>query len=344
MNRTVVFLASALLVSRMPAQSAPPANPADPVAAADADWMSLKQVGRPKSNAADPRAELLADADRLKDFYTKHPHHREAKNAKCLEGLALVRAWLAGDASQKTRRDKVVDEVRRDRSVSAPLRAELFAFADHVAIAKQKGLTREGRLREYERAVRALIAEFPELPNGYESLLAIAHDSTDENAVVLAQELSRMPAVPAEVKQGAELVLARYALLGQSLPALATSVLGANHPLARPDASPIFVYSWASSSPMSAQRAKALAATMPEGTSVVGICLDNGDPDAARARAVAEKLPGLQIYDPAGVRGALAKKLAMLEPGLIYAADLTGIIRSVAAHQTLVPSPAAVGR
>jgi len=317
--------------------------PAQPAAGAtDPDWAAVKNLGRGKSGSANPAADLIGDANRLRDFYTQHPDHPEAKNAKCLEGLALVRAWLAGDASQQTRRERVVAEVRGDKSVAATLRVELVGLADHVAIGKKKGLSRDARLLAYEQVERSLIAEFPALPNGYEGLLGLAHDSAEPRGSALAGELVRMTAAPAAVKAGARIVQARCALVGRSLAELTTPLVGAADPLAKPGA--VWVYSWSAASAMSLGRAKALAVNAPAAATIVGVCLDDQNLDAARARAAAEKLPGAQVYSDQGARSPLARKLVLSEPGLIYATDEAGVVRSVTAQHALEPRLAMIGR
>lgn len=311
---------------------------------AERAWGEVKGLGRGRAAASNRVPDLLHEADRLQEFHTRYPAHPQAKNARGLEALALLEAWLAGDTSQNTRRERLVREIKADRSVSKELRAEVFALADHGAIVTRRDLTRGEKLRAHEQATRSLVNEFPELPVGYESLLGIARDSAEPRGSALAREVAGMPGAPEQVKREAQTVLKRGGLLGQSLPALAGPVAGGNHPLAAVGTQPVFAYAWASASPMSMLRAKALAARAPAGTRFVGVCLDRGDTAAARARAAAEQLPGEQIFDPAGPLGLLAQRLAFTEPGLIYAADAQGTIRSVTAHQHLDPAAALSGR
>jgi hypothetical protein len=303
-------------------------------AAADSEWALLKELGRATGTGSNAAAELLRDADRLKAFYTKYPTHAEAKNAKCLEALALVGAWLADDTTQDARRQQTVAEIRHDKSVTVSLRAELFALADSVAVAKRQDLSRENKLLAYEQATRALIAEFPEMPNGYEALLHIAHDSPESRAPVLAREVAGMSAAPTWVRAEAQVIVNRFALVGKAMRDLAGS-----HPsLAIPTGDSLYIYSWSRSSVASIRRAKALAASAAGNSVIIGVCLDDGDIESSRARATAEGLPGEQIYDPLGSRGALASKLVLIEPGLIYRADAAGIVQSVSAQNDLQPS------
>lgn len=327
----------ALAVLPLPQVFAQPA-PSDqltPVLAGDSEWELLKNLGRPKSSSSGASGDLIRDADRLKDFYTRHPNHPEAKNAKCLEALALVQAWLAGDTSQEARRDQAVAEVRHDKAVSVSLRAELFALADHVAIGKRQDLSHNDKLLAYEGAVRALIGEFPTLPNGYESLMYIARDSRESRGPVLAREVAGMADAPAWVRTEAQVVAERFGLVGSSLPGLVTPILGRNHALSKSAGRPVVIYTWASTSLVGIMRAKVLAAKVPEGAAIIGVCLDAGDSSVAKNRALAEALPGEQIYDAAGRNGPLVQTLRLFEPGLIYLTDAAGIIRSVSAQHDL---------
>ena len=308
---------------------------------ADAAWNSVKGLARASSAASASAVSLIDSADQLRAFYAKYPDNAQAKNAKCLEGLALTQAWLAGDESQSTRREQVVADVRHDKSVDTPLRAELYALSDSVAVAKTPGLTRDKQLLAYEQGTRALIAEFPSLPNGYEFLLHIAHDSAETRAPTLAREVAGLGAAPAWVRTEAQVMVNRFALVGQSLRQVTAAVASPDNPLGKAAGRPVLLYSWSKASTASLRRAKALAANA-DASAIVGVCLDAGDIEAARAQASAAGLPGDQVYDLLGARGAVAGKLVLTEPGLIYRTDAAGIIQSVSA-QNDQPPPAAAG-
>lgn len=303
--------------------------------AGDAAWQSLQSIIQTDGESPSA-ATLITEADGYKAFYSQYPNHTQARNARCLEALALVKAWLQGDTSQATRRAALVASVRTDKSVSAPLRAQLFAFSDSVGIEKQSWTSRDDKMAAYAQATRALIAEFPEMPNGYESLMYIARDSSDTAGPALAKEVLSMSAAPAWVRSAAQVIADRFALIGQSLPGIATPMLGAGSPFASASGHSIVVYSWATSNPASVLRAKATAAKAPAGAVVVGVCLDSGDASSAKAQAAAQALPGTQLYDSLGVKGALAQALKFTSPGFIYLAGTDGVIRSVSLQDDLV--------
>jgi hypothetical protein len=295
--------------------------------AGDADWNSIQSLRQDTGSVA----SLIQDADRFKDFYSKHPNHGQAKNAKASEALMLLRAAFQGDTSQDGRRNQVAAAVRHDKNVDAPLRAEVFALTDTVSILRQGGLSRDARLGAFEAATRDLIAEFPDLQNGYESLLGIARDSSDAKAPVLAKELIGLSNVPAWIKTEAQLVADRAALVGQSLVTVTASAAGDNSVFAQANGRPVIVYSWRTDAPYSVARAKRITDLAPQSAVIVGVCLDP-DPSGAQAQAASLGLPGTQLTDTAT---AVASALKFTAPGLIYAADSSGIIRTISAQNRL---------
>jgi hypothetical protein len=317
----IVALASALVLA-LPGRLS--ADPASPAAAA---WAALQNAGTVPASAANPSADLVADANRFKDFYTAFPNDAQAANARCEEGLALVRAWLAGDTSQEARRNRVLAQARHDKSIDPQLRAQLFALSDSVAIAKRPNLTRDDRLLAYESATRDLIAEFPDQSTGYESLLCIARDSSVKRGAALVQELLANKGTPDWVRTEAQHLADRLALRGQALSAIAPRTTDVAAALSPTQGHAVLLYTWVSADRVGILRAKATAAGAPSGTAAIGVCLDSGDLGAAKAAAA--NLPGEQIYDAAGAQGAFAQALKLTQPGLIYVADASGVIRSV---------------
>jgi len=352
------FLIVALLflsVSSASAQAAEITLPETPLNNADQEWESLKLLGkvtRPRSASSDPAeverarqkftAELLRDADRLKNFQARNPEHSKHKEAKRLEALFLVRAWQAGETTQELRRKQLVEAIRSDATLDPAARSEVAALADHLTVAKNTALSRSEKLSAYEEVLRGLTAEFPMLPNGYEALVNIAKDSPDERALAIVRDVLAMPQASNPAKAEAQTLLDRFALLGKSLPELVRPIVGPDHAMRRAHGQPVVIYSWASSSRGSIVRAKAITGNVPPGAVVVGVCLDRQELESAKSRAVAERLPGEQVFDALGRHGVLAGRLNLTDHGLIYLADGNGIIRSVSAHRDLAAAFAAL--
>lgn len=313
-------------------------NPEITTTAADAEWEALQGSAvaeKPSlgnaAKVASARKKAIDDADRLKAFYTKNPKHIKAREAKALETLSLLEGRALGDGSQQERCDKLVFEVRRDRSIPFDLRVHVAAWADHLAVAGEPDLSRAERLHAYEKIVRRLLHEFPEWDAGYESLLNLARDSADDRAISICRELVLMEklAVAAE----AQTILDRHALIGQPI----TSILeGADK--AKPSVfaltpgQPTVVYSWAVDNPASIRLAKQISREAPAGTHLYGVNLDVARGEAAQV-AAGEKLPGDQIYAASAKATVAALKLS--EAALVYVVDANGVVRSVAARNDL---------
>lgn len=318
-------------------------------ASADAEWARLKELGRREPagavNAADAAAisrarhqfvtDLIRDADQLGEFRSKYSDHPQVAEARRLEALSLVKAWGAGDISQRSRRERFVLEVRRDASLSPAQRSRVAAHADHVAVGQRQDLTRDGKLLEYEKVNRALIREFPGVPDGHEALLQIARDSSDAKAHSLARELAQTAAAPEWVRAEALSLASRHDLVGKSFPELAQPVLGPANVVERAQRKPMIVYSWATFAPRSIALAKRIATEAPPGVAVIGLNLDVRDLAPAKALAQAQRLPGDHIYDWMGRKGELAERIHLLDPGIVYLVGSDGLIRSVSGQRDL---------
>jgi hypothetical protein len=286
----------------------------------ETDWDAFQSSIQADLAGAAPGRQigtLVAAADRLHTFFAANPGDLHARDARCLEAIMLWRAALAGDSENDGRRASVFAQARRDTKVTPRLRAELLATADSVAIARQSALTREQRLQAYAESARGVIAEFADLPNGYETLLRVAHDSTDKVGTALAQEVAGMAAAPQWVRLAAQVLVARFGLVGHAL-------AGPAHDAGVPDAlvasdRPIIVYSWSSSDSAGLARIRAVAAKASN-TKLIGVPLDD-------TSVAGRELPGVQV--DAVVAAGFARALLLTESGLIYGADAAGVIRSV---------------
>lgn len=312
-------------------------------AAADAAWQALLPLLQADGGTTPGNGQittLLSSADQFRAFYTAHPTHDKAKDAKCIEGILLLRAALAGDTSADARRTSTVAQIRNDRAVTPALRAELWATSDSVSVIRQRGLTRDQRLLGYEQSARGVMAEFPDLPNGYETLLHIAGDCGDAKGATLAAEVRNLRDAPGWVKAEAGVVAKRFGLVGQSLRSIMSA--SATPVLADAAGHAVILYSWASRDVGSILRAALIPKSAPADAVIIGVCLDSGT-TAAQAIAAARKLPGTQVYDSAGEKGAAVSALVMSASGLIYAADRSGVIRTVSAQTRLDSSAVFAG-
>lgn len=179
-------------------------------------------------------------------------------------------------------------------------------------------------MRDQETSTRALIAELPRVREGYESLLAIARDTTPELAIGIISDLGRMP-TPPDLQTEAAGILARQKLVGRTLAdMIATTDVADAWRLS--DEAVRIVYCWdgASVGTLAPFLAK-LAARYPQ-LRWVGVCIDR---DTARARALADgaALVGIHFYNTS-TSNPVAEALFFQTARQAYLADRAGVIRN----------------
>jgi hypothetical protein len=298
--------------AQIPAPSAGAASP--PTGAA----VSLPAKDAPRLQAI---ADELKKADACKQAYSAKSDGPLAKQAKCYEALALLKAAELGDSSQAARCARVAAEVRSDKSLPISLRYQVAATADNQKI--DRHLPYAACMAQFEAVARKHVDEFPEYPIAYEPLAHLAEDTPDDvRAQALAHDVLTSPASVA-VKNVAQTVLDRHALVGRSARELLSESL-----LKKYRGKVIIVYSWSAENSGSRRLAHALEKTIPQGTILVGINLDK-NPANAKALSGTELVPGEQIYDAEESHGAVASRLKMTHPGLAYAIGKDGLVKSI---------------
>jgi hypothetical protein len=264
-------------------------------------------------------------AAKAKDFYTKYPGHAKRDEAKLVEVRALVAASQAGDSSVDGELTKLVQAARADLSIPSALRVQMvsaYAFPKAMRNAKNH----EGRLLEAAKVARSLAVEFPDQPQGPESLINIAASVDATTGRNIAQEVMAMRTSPV-MRERAQALLDRLDLTGKPI---AVELEGAEISSARSGlvaGRPTVVYTWASWSPGSIKLAAELKKQNPS-ANIMGICLDE-DIESAAVLAEREGLPGKLIYDSRGRDGALAKRLKIRGAPDVILIDNQGVIRDV---------------
>lgn len=326
-----------------------------PAASASDQWQSLKALGKQRSISLPAHAgttatqqargraitAYLGDADQLHQFYTTFPTDPNAAEARRKEAYALVYAVQLGDTADRSRRDQVVNAVRRDPALPEAEREQVAALADNVDAAAKNVASRAERLLAFEQVARGLQMEFPDVTAPVESLVQLAKASGDDRAAIIAKDVLGM-STPDTLKTQAQIVINRLGLKGEKIADVAGNALGSNNPIRQALGHPVAIYSWSSAVPASLALGKRIAAVAPAGTEVVGVCLDLGDLKAAKAIAGQAQPPGDQIYDPYGYTGHLAGRLRLTEPGWVYVVDAKGLIASVSAQHDLTAAFAAL--
>lgn len=305
-----------------------------PQSQVDRDWLKLqddvkaaRQTGALASGTpvsrADKATAFAATADRLKTFYTANSLHSGTKDARRLEAMCLNYAAFFGNTTVETRRLAAVEIIRKDTTIDAAKRFEVVAWSNQVAINRLNLRSTAARLAEHERSARGLIAEFPAVHLGYDSLLAVARDSDPNKGKAIANDILLLSA-PAHIRQQTQELLGRLALVGQSALALLTQA-GAKNLADSANGKPVVVYAWSRNDASSLAVAKRLSVTAPN-AAVIGVNLD-ADVAAAQATAASERLPGIQYFDPRTVQSPVALALKFSRPAQAYMADATGLVR-----------------
>lgn len=337
-----VVLAAVAQDKPAPSGAAEPPVPPSPLSGPDAAWHTLKEAERTgakpdETGSANAKAGRLALADQARDFYRAHGSHPQAGEARCLELFALLQAEAEGQPGLQARLAQAAGELRGASQVAAAIRARGVAAYEFAAANRTRGTAAE-RLAAIETTARALLREFPGEPQGPQALLAVANAASADRAVALAEEVVRAEAPP-ELKQAAQRLLERMALVGGPLTDLLEPA--AREALAQVQKSnePVLVYSWATGAPGSLELGRMIQARR---FGALGICLDD-DLDAARREQAQANLGGTHVYDAAGRSGRQAARLLCDRPGMIYLVDGQGVIRDVRGNLDLETKLKALG-
>jgi hypothetical protein len=340
------FTSGPFFVTALSAAQPPPPGPS----AAERAWMELQAPTHAMAPAGNPAQERPADpaaakaaqaaragsfvvkADQAKAFYTQYPDHAKANEARLAEVRALVSANRSGDATQDGRLAATITALRADPSVPANLRVQAvaaYSFSRGLRGAKN----REESMQAVAKVARSLAVEFPDQPQGPESLVNLAAESDEATARQLASEVLNMPA-SAAIKQSAQTLLGRLNLVGKPIAAELDGADLASTKAALVPGRPTIIYTWALGSPGSLKLAADLKQRNPA-ANIIGLNLDK-DPPAAAALAQKEGLVGTMIYDERGREGALAQRLKVKGAAQVIMVDAQGVIREVRGEMDLL--------
>jgi len=271
-------------------------------------------------SARDARlADAFARADHAKAKYESSPSGIDAGKARLAEVVALLSA-PRDDATARERLLAAVAAAKGNGTMARPDLAELvatFKMADAVRSTKQASRTEI--LSAIAAAARDLQAEFPDQPQGFESLLNVARESDDEAMRALLKEMDLLPA-PAHLKADAVRLTTRLDLGGKGLPTVLAGI--ADFPTSSPERS-VIIYGWSMSDEPGAMFIHSLSSQFD--AEFVGVNLD-WDGQAARRFAEVHNLPGVQIYDVRGSNGIVAWRLGLTATSALLV-DKAGVIR-----------------
>jgi len=290
--------------------------------------------------AADRQAQkrhLLEVAALADDFQRQNPGRPEAKAARQIEAKGRLGAALLDEGAEDARLDGLARAARTDASLPPEARFEVAQLSEMLRNKKHPPKDRAAWLEDKKTTARALIAEFPAVPAAHGLLLQAARLSEGPKAAELAREIM-LSSAPAAIKAQAAIIVERQALVGKKLSEITRGVLGAKAVLAPAEGKPIVLYTWRPDSDATIDLAKEVSKQAPRGAVVIGINVSSRDGGIPPG-----KLAGTQLYGGRGGDSPLARRLQLVEPGLVYAVDATGVIRSVEAHRDLAAQLSALG-
>lgn len=269
-------------------------------------------------------AQYLARAAQARSFQNPGAIDSLLGESKRVEVLNLIWAALHGDTTQRGRMNELVAIVRRDPVLPEIRRFEVVAWAQQADLTAQRGAGGTARMRALEANARALVAEFPRVREGYESLVAVARDTTPEDATRIVGDLVTLRA-PADVQQEAAGILALQTLVGRPFKEIMGATAGTESWSAL-EGSVRIVYCWDGSALGSlAPFLKKLAARHPQ-VRWIGVCIDP-NVEQARSLALGAALVGTLHYGGTGPNAA-ADALSFHLSGQAVLVDRAGIIRS----------------
>ena len=251
-----------------------------------------------------------------------------ASRATWDETLSLLTALEQSESADRTRLNALAEEVRQDPNLSEHERFVVAARVGGLAIKETSELSRTARFAAYESLAKTLMAEFPEQPEPYESLLALANDQPDPTlGKQLAEELLAS-AAPEPIKTGAQRLLARKDMIGQPLTLNYQDSQGVTLDLQTYRGNIVLLYIWTALDENSPYWISDLLGQGSEEIVCIGLNLD-ADRQTAEAKINEVALDSLQIYDSGGLTGSIAEQLHLSRVPSLYLIDRSGVVRTV---------------
>lgn len=266
-------------------------------------------------------AMLKSLASDAHDFSLGRGSDPEAINARELEISCLIRVANGGGGDVGLK--DAVGRFRNNAGIEKERRARIASLYEFTTV-RRAHKPNEGLLSAMEQAARALQKEFPDQPQGYETLLAVAGASDDVRYRDILFDLWQS-AAPAPLKFQVRRLLDRHFLVGDDLYAAFADAGVPELSEVLVKGKPTVIYFWDSANPRWLELAAMLAARETVGFTLMGVSLD-ADPATARQAAKDQALPGRQHHDSRGRGGLLALRLKVDSAPAVILADGAGKI------------------
>jgi len=282
------------------------------------------------------QAELSVEAaDLAGEFARRFPSHRLVREALQLRHRMLDFAIKCGAHDQAEAIRALESQMLASSRFNEDERFQLkqSAIQRETALAQARG---EDMLAAYEKGVRELAKEFPNRPETYQMLYAVAVRSTGAKARELAQQILQGPA-PDQLKESARAILTRANQLGQPLRVRFKATNGKEIDTQKMRGKVILLHFWATWSASSIARLDQLEKVYRDyhdkGVEILGISADH-EPRALNAYVTHRKLPWPQYFDRE-TKGRTLRKVLGADLPALWAIDKKGVLRTTAAERNL---------
>ena len=263
-----------------------------------------------------PAIDWASIARQSRDYLAQYPDGRHVSEARKLELTAeLVPLYGSGSISPAV--EAGVRAYLADTAMPASARFEVSAMHKNARMTLREGMSRDEVMSQRLQNARELVTEFPSDPRAWVGLINGAQFTPGQAGSDAATAIIASPDAPDNVKQAAQTMLKKRALLDKPVGCVDLSFAGNQ---------PVMIYFWSINRPDFLSLFRHYKKI--DGIAFLGINVDDES-----KRAPAEKfastldLPGTQIYDGAG--GPLAKALYITKSPAVLLVDAHGILRDI---------------
>jgi len=269
-------------------------------------------------------------ADKVKDFIAKYPDDAKATEAKRQYARMLQTAVALGNKARSAELDEL--QAARLTDPNTP-EEERFKLRSQKLMADFQAGLKEGddAMAGYEKVARQLMKEFPKLSEPYQLLLQIAGNVEEKHAQELLKEIAAAD-VPAEIKDQAKALTARYERVGQPLEVKFKATNDKEVDLQGLKGKVVLVDFWATwCGPCVKEIPNVRAAyekLHPKGFEIVGISFDS-DRKKLDDFVEKEKMPWAQYFDGKGWGNEFGKKFGINSIPAMWLVDKKGVLRDL---------------
>jgi thiol-disulfide isomerase/thioredoxin len=284
------------------------------------------------------RRFVEAAADKAKGFYTSHPNHPKADEARATE-LQLVQAGVQElGAKNLAGRLETLSALREnDPKVGEDERFRIKAFAVQRRARAKLSESESAALAEYEKGVRGLQKEFPKRPEIWQMLFSVAKQAEPEVATRLAREISE-GAAPDEMKAEAGAILKKMSVHGKPLALKFTAVDGREISIEKLKGKVVLIDFWATwCGPCVRELPNVKAAyekLHPKGFEIVGISFDKKKSELEQF-VKAKEMTWPQYFDGKGWGNDFGVRFGIDSIPAMWLVDKKGVVRDLNARDGL---------